>query len=41
MKNPDDDLRQQVALFRYGVIADLVHLERGRPGITARMRDKA
>ncbi|MFQ5760476.1 MAG: DDE-type integrase/transposase/recombinase [Acidiferrobacterales bacterium] len=41
MKNPDDGLRQQVALFRYGVIADLVHLEAGTPGISKRLRDKA
>ena len=26
MKEPDDDLRQAIALFRYGVIADLAHL---------------
>ncbi len=32
MKDPDDDLRQTVALFRYGVIADLVHLPVGTPG---------
>lgn len=41
MKNPDDDLRQAVALFRYGVIADLVHLEPGTPGITRRLSTKA
>ena len=41
MKNPDHDLRQQVALFRYGVIADLVRLEPGTPGISRRLREKA
>lgn len=41
MKKPDEDLRQQVALFRYGVIADLVHLEPGTPGITRRLDKKA
>jgi len=41
MPNPDDDLRQAVALFRYGVIADLVHLPPGSPGITAQLQAKA
>ena len=31
MKEPDDDLRQAIALFRYGVIADLAHLPWSRP----------
>ena len=26
MKEPDDELRQAIALFSYGVIADLAHL---------------
>ena len=26
MNQPAKDLRQQIALFRYGVIADLLHL---------------
>jgi transposase InsO family protein len=34
------DLRDRVALFRYGLIADLVHLERGE-GLYAKLRDKA
>jgi len=34
------DLAHRVALFRYGVIAELLHLERG-DGLYARMRDKA
>ena len=40
-KPPDDDLRQAVALFRYGLIADLVNLPPGTPGIGARLRAKA
>jgi putative transposase len=41
MSDPDDDHRQAVALFRYGVIADLVHLPPGSAGITERLRAKA
>ena len=41
MKEPDDDLRQAIALFRYGVIADLAHLPVGTPGTGATMRAKA
>ena len=41
MKDPDDDLRQQIALFRYTLIADLVHLPVGTPGTGAMMRAKA
>ena len=41
MKESDDDLRQAIALFRYGVIADLVHLPAGTPGAGATMRAKA
>ena len=41
MKEPDDDLGQAIALFRYGVIADLVHLPVGTPGTGATMRAKA
>ena len=38
----DAERRQQVALFRYGVIADLLHLERGRQrGLYAKLREKA
>ena len=37
----DDDTRQAVALFRYGVIADLINLPPGTPGIGARLRAKA
>ena len=41
MNHCDDELRQAVALFRYGLIADLVHLPPGTPGIGERLRDKA
>ena len=29
MKNDDNDLKQQIALFPYGLIADIVRLEPG------------
>ncbi len=32
---------QQVALFRYGLIADLIHLPRGTKGMYERIRKKA
>ena len=38
--NQRDDQRQQVALFRYGLIADLLHLSPGE-GLYARLADKA
>lgn len=41
MPDPDDDLRQAVALFRYAVIADLVHWPPGHGGITEQLRAKA
>jgi transposase InsO family protein len=41
MTQPDKDLQRQIALFRYGVIADLVHLPRGHRGIGARLKAKA
>ena len=37
----DDDARQAVALFRYGLIADLAHLPPGTPGMGGRLRAKA
>ena len=37
----DDDTRQAIALFRFGLIADLVHLPPGTPGIGERLRAKA
>ncbi len=41
MKEPDDELRQAITLFRYGVIADPAHLPVGTPGTGAMMRAKA
>ena len=41
VNDPDDDLRQAIAFFRYGLIADLVHLPVGAPGTGAIMRAKA
>ncbi|HMJ11271.1 MAG TPA: DDE-type integrase/transposase/recombinase [Polyangiaceae bacterium] len=39
--NPNDpDYRQRVALFRYGVIADVIHLG-ARKGLYAKLREKA
>jgi putative transposase len=36
-----DDYRQQVALFRYGLIAELVNLSPGSPGLYQRLHEKA
>ena len=41
MNDRDDELRQAVALFRYALIADLVHLPPGTAGIRQRLREKA
>lgn len=41
MNDADADHRQQVALFRYGLIADLVRLEPGSKGLYARIEEKA
>jgi len=41
MKNDDNDLQQQVALFRYGLIADIVCLEPGTKGIYNKIKQKA
>ena len=38
---PSDDPRQQLALFRFGVIADLLSLERGSSALRSAMREKA
>ena len=35
------DRRDDVALFRYGLIADLTHMEPGEPGTYARLKEKA
>ena len=37
----DPNRRQAIALFRYGLIADLVHLSPASKGLYARLRDKA
>ena len=39
--NPDNRHRNAVALFRYGLITQLLHLEPGSTEIGARLRDKA
>lgn len=41
MKDPDTDHRHEVALFRYGLIADLVHLPPGTKGLYRRLEEKA
>lgn len=41
MQDPDNDHRHAVALFRYGLIADLVRLEPGAKGLYARIETKA
>ena len=41
LNHSDDELRQAVGLFRYGLIADLAHLPPGTPGIGERLREKA
>ena len=41
MKKDADDLNQQVALFRYGLIADVVCLEPGTKGLYAKLKEKA
>jgi len=42
MKTSDDERREQIALFRYGVIADLIHLPRGKgSGLYDKLREKS
>ena len=41
MNDAEEQLRREVALFRYGLIADLVHLPPGTPGIGDKLRAKA
>ena len=41
MNDADEQLRREVALFRYGLIADLIHLPPGTPGIGDKLRAKA
>ena len=37
----DSDRHHEVALFRYGLIADLVHLPPGTKGLYQRLQEKA
>lgn len=37
----DEKMRQQIALFRYGLIADLAHRQAGERGLYALLREKA
>lgn len=42
MKSDDEKRREQIALFRYGVIADLIHLPRGKgSGLYDKLREKS
>lgn len=41
MKDPDPDHRHEIALFRYGLIADLVHLPPATKGLYRRLEEKA
>lgn len=41
MSTTHDDYRQQVALFRYGLIAELVNLPPSSPGLYQRLHEKA
>jgi putative transposase len=41
MKKDDQNHDQEVALFRFGVIADLVHLPPGTKGLYSKLREKA
>ena len=41
MTDADTEHRQQVALFRYGLIAEFVHLPPGEPGLYQRLEAKA
>jgi len=41
MSNPETDRRHAIALFRYGLIAELVHLPPGAKGLYERIREKA
>jgi putative transposase len=41
MNSDDDDLRNKVALFRYGLIADLLHLKGPKSGLYKKLEEKA
>ena len=38
---PHSDLAEEIALFRYGLIADVVRLDPGSSGIYAQLRERA
>ena len=40
-EDPQKKLQDEVALFRYGVLSDLVHLKPGAKGLYKRLREKA
>lgn len=40
-EHADAERRKAVGLFRYGVIADLIHTERGQRGLYAKLREKS
>ncbi|WP_459874017.1 helix-turn-helix domain-containing protein, partial [Endothiovibrio diazotrophicus] len=40
-KSPPDDLRHEIALFRYGLIAEFLQLPPGAPGLMQRLEAKA
>jgi putative transposase len=41
MNSPNEKRREDIALFRFGLIADLVHLPRGSKDIAIKMRERA
>ena len=41
MSDPDEQRRHDIALFRYGVIADLIHWPKARKGLYAQLAQKA
>ncbi len=41
MSDPETDRRHAIALFRYGLIAELVHLPPGAKELYERIREKA
>ena len=41
MTDTDEERRHDIALFRYGVIADLVHWPKERKGLYTRLAEKA
>jgi len=41
MNDPDTDRRQAIALFRYGVIAELLHLPVGAKGLYTHLAERA